>query len=203
MAHPAFNKLAVAASRLLARSVRGLCPLTTVRSKASNLTPVTRSPSPLRGSWLTVLLLLLPATFLSSAESAPAAVIPTTFDIVFPLTILLILGLSIPTLMLLANHVLSRWALGGKNSNPGKIEPYESGLNVTLGSANERFSVKFYLVAMLFLAFDLEVAFLYPWAIHFSHSSGWSMVWLLVIFLVMLEVGYLYLYKKGALDWDR
>lgn len=128
---------------------------------------------------------------------------PTMFDKVFPLTVLILLGLAIPSFMLIANHVLSRWAHGTKNTSPGKQEPVESGLNATLGLANERFSVKFYLVAMLFLAFDLEVAFLYPWAIQFSKTSGWSLFWLLLAFLVMLEVGYLYLYKKGALDWDK
>ena len=55
---------------------------------------------------------------------------------------------------------------------------------------------------MLFLAFDIEVAFLYPWAYMFNKSEGWNIVWLLVVFLVLLEVGYLYLYKKGALDWE-
>jgi NADH-quinone oxidoreductase subunit A len=55
---------------------------------------------------------------------------------------------------------------------------------------------------MLFLAFDLEVAFLYPWAVQFPKVSGWSMVWVLVPFLVMLEVGYLYVFRKGALDWE-
>jgi len=137
----------------------------------------------------------------SLAVSAPEAD-PSIFDIVFPLTILVLIGLAIPAGMLVANHLLSRWALGRKIDNPGKDQPVESGLTATVGTANERFSVKFYLIAMLFLAFDLEVAFLYPWAMHFHHGQGWSMIWLLLPFLVMLEVGYLYLYKKGALDWE-
>ena len=141
--------------------------------------------------------LVIPVLAVSSPEHAP-----TLFDIVFPLTILILIGIAIPAGMLIANHVLSRWALGRKIGNPGKSEPVESGLSATVGTANERFSVKFYLIAMLFLAFDLEVAFLYPWAIHFHHGAGWSMIWLLLPFLVMLEVGYLYLYKKGALDWE-
>ena len=135
------------------------------------------------------------------AASTPETV-PTLFDIVFPLTILVLIGIAIPAGMLVANHVLSRWALGRQINNPGKNEPVESGLTATVGTANERFSVKFYLIAMLFLAFDLEVAFLYPWAMHFQHGEGWSMIWLLLPFLAMLEVGYLYLYKKGALDWE-
>ncbi|MBA3847219.1 MAG: NADH-quinone oxidoreductase subunit A [Planctomycetes bacterium] len=141
----------------------------------------------------------------AGAESGGAVVVsePSMFDIVFPLSILLLIGLGIPAFMLIANHVISRMAHGTRNTNPGKDVPYEAGVTATLGGADERFSVKFYLVAMLFLAFDLEVAFLYPWAIHFTKSQGFGMVWLLLVFLVMLEVGYLYLYKKGALDWDK
>ncbi len=150
------------------------------------------------------------ASFLIGAEATgPAAAgnlgldsAPSAFDIVFPLTMLLLIALTIPTLLLTANYFLSRWALGTRNSNPARNEPYESGLATTVGSAGERFDVKFYLIAMLFLAFDIEVAFLYPWAIRFKHG-GWEMVALLAVFLALLEVGYLYLYKKGALDWDR
>ncbi len=151
---------------------------------------------------------MVPAfALLADAVPVAATVVaadPTVFDIVFPLTVLVLIGLAIPGGMLLANHVLSRWAHGTKNTSPGKIEPYESGLNATLGGARERFSVKFYLIAMLFLAFDLEVAFLYPWAARFIHTppGDWTMVWLLLPFLAMLEAGYLYLYRKGALDWE-
>ena len=126
----------------------------------------------------------------------------STFDIVFPLTMLLIIAAVIPTALLTLNYFLSRWALGTRIANPARDEPYESGLPSTVGNVGERFDVKFYLIAMLFLAFDIEVAFLYPCAIHFKHG-GWEMVVLLLVFLLLLEVGYLYLFKKGALDWDR
>jgi len=142
------------------------------------------------------------AVVVQAVQAAAPETPPSTFDIVFPLTILVLIGIAIPGGMMLANHVLSRWALGKGTGNPGKDKPVESGLDAVVGNANERFSVKFYLVAMLFLAFDLEVAFLYPWAAHFNDSTGWSMVALLIPFLVMLEVGYLYLFKKGALDWE-
>ncbi len=141
---------------------------------------------------------LIPAAEAAAAVPAGGSV----FDKVFPVTMLLILGLSLPAALLGINAILSRFAHGTRNTNPAKNEPYESGLPVTVGNAGERFDVKFYLIAMLFLAFDIEVAFLYPWAVHFS-SGGWEMVALLVVFLVLLEVGYLYLYKKGALDWDK
>jgi NADH-quinone oxidoreductase subunit A len=137
------------------------------------------------------------------AESLAASPDPSVFDMVFPLTMLLVLGLLVPAALLGINALLSRFiAHGTRNTNPAKQEPYESGLPATVGSVGERFDIKFYLVAMLFLAFDIEVAFLYPWAVHFKHG-GWEMVAFLLVFLVLLEVGYIYLYKKGALDWDK
>ena len=137
------------------------------------------------------------------ANLATAAPVPvSTFDIVFPLTLLALLAVGMPVAMFFLNVVLSKWAVGFNNTNRGKEEQYESGLAARYGNATEKFSVKFYLVAMLFLAFDIEVAFLYPWALQFN-AGGWGMVGVLAVFLVMLEVGYLYLYKKGALDWDK
>ncbi|MEK7413568.1 MAG: NADH-quinone oxidoreductase subunit A [Planctomycetota bacterium] len=131
---------------------------------------------------------------------------PTIFARVYPLTILVVVGLGIPVVLLVLNRLGSRFAHGHRESDPGKQEPYECGLTATSGGAGERFPVKFYLVAMLFLAFDVEVAFLYPWALHFNEgikNGGWGMIWLLVAFLVVLEVAYLYLWRKGALDWDK
>lgn len=135
-----------------------------------------------------------------AAKSAVAT--PSVFDKVFPLTVLAIIAVAVPAGMIIANTILSRWAVGTRNANSSREEPYEAGLPATVGGAGERFDVKFYLIAMLFLVFDIEVAFLYPWAIRFA-AGGWGMVVLLAVFLVLLEVGYLYLYKKGALDWDR
>ena len=137
----------------------------------------------------------------SDTVVAAAAVSPTTFDIVFPLTILVALALGLPAILFGLNVVLSKWDVGFNNQNRAKNEQNESGLGARYGTATEKFSIKFYLVAMLFLAFDIEVAFLYPWALQF-HAGGWGMVGLLVVFLVLLEVGYLYLYRKGALDWE-
>jgi NADH-quinone oxidoreductase subunit A len=156
-----------------------------------------------------VILATLASSLTGADSGTPAPVVPpaldtgsSAFDIVFPLTMLLLIAAVIPTALLTLNYFLSRWALGTRISNPARNEPYESGLPSTVGNVGERFDVKFYLIAMLFLAFDIEVAFLYPWAIQFKHG-GWEMVVLLVVFLVLLEVGYLYLFKKGALDWDR
>jgi len=122
---------------------------------------------------------------------------PTTFDVVFPITVLLLLGVAIPSCMVGANWFINK----GRKTWEAKGESYECGLSTTVGTADERFSVKFYLVAMIFLAFDIEVAFLYPWAVRFL-QGGWDLLWILVAFLVMLESVYLYLWNKGALDWD-
>ena len=90
--------------------------------------------------------------------------------------------------------------VGPKSINPAKAEPFESG-NPPKGDARVRFSVRFYLIAMLFLIFDLEVVFLYPWAIYFRQLGMFGLVQM-GIFLIILTVGYIYVWKKGALDWD-
>ncbi|HYU00030.1 MAG TPA: NADH-quinone oxidoreductase subunit A [Gemmatimonadales bacterium] len=86
-----------------------------------------------------------------------------------------------------------------------KDAPYESGMP-PLGSAHERFSVKFYLVAMLFIVFDIETVFLIPWGtIFFGGGAGPGMGFLLVemlVFMLILAVGYVYVWKRGALQWD-
>jgi len=102
--------------------------------------------------------------------------------------------------------VLSHFA-GPRRPTPVKRAPYESGMP-PLGSAHERFSVKFYLVAMLFIVFDIETVFLIPWAtIYFGSGAagGPGMGFLLVemlVFLVILFVGYVYVWKRGAFQWD-
>ena len=90
--------------------------------------------------------------------------------------------------------------IGPKSPNPAKADPFESG-NPPKGDARIRFSVRFYLIAMLFLIFDLEVVFLYPWAIYFRELGIFGLVQM-GIFLVILTIGYIYVWKKGALDWD-
>ncbi len=87
-----------------------------------------------------------------------------------------------------------------------KDSPYESGMP-PLGNARDRFSVKFYLVAMLFIVFDIETVFLIPWGtIYFGETGGGpSMGFLLVemlVFMFILAVGYVYVWKRGALEWD-
>jgi NADH-quinone oxidoreductase subunit A len=113
----------------------------------------------------------------------------------FPLLVIFALaGVVVLALLFIASKV------GPKSSNPAKGDPFESG-NPPRGDARIRFSVKFYLVAMLFLIFDLEVVFLYPWAIYFRQLGIAGLVQM-GIFLFILAVGYAYVWKKGALEWN-
>ena len=89
--------------------------------------------------------------------------------------------------------------LGPKVVTPEKLAPYECGVP-PVGDARERQSVKFYLVAMVFLLFDIEVAFLYPWAMALR-QLGWNGFVQVVVFMLLLLAGYVYVWRKGALDW--
>ena len=84
--------------------------------------------------------------------------------------------------------------------DPSKLSPYECGCP-PVGDARDKFSVKFYIIAMLFVLFDLEAVFMYPWAITFN-SLGIVGFAEMLIFIFILLVGYLYAWKKGALEWD-
>lgn len=85
-----------------------------------------------------------------------------------------------------------------------KDSPYECGM-VAQGAGQPRFSVKFYLVAMLFILFDLEIVFMYPWAVVYKEAivQGSNIFWSMLSFISVLMVGYVYALKKGALDWKR
>ena len=89
--------------------------------------------------------------------------------------------------------------LGPKKPTPEKLAAYECGMP-PVGDARERHPVKFYLVAMIFLLFDIEVAFLYPWAMALR-DLGWSGFVQVVLFMGLLLAGYTYVWRKGALDW--
>src|SRR5690242_9072769 len=89
--------------------------------------------------------------------------------------------------------------LGPKNPTPEKLAPYECGMPA-VGTARERQSVKFYLVAMIFLLFDIEIAFLYPWAMAIR-DLRWTGFIQLIVFFAILLAGYVYVWRKGVLDW--
>ena len=99
--------------------------------------------------------------------------------------------------------VILSYLSGPRKPNPIKLSPYESGIPPR-GDARLRFSIKFYLIAMLFILFDIEVVFLYPWAVVFKEllADGLSVLTWVLVFLGVLELGLLYLWRKGGLEWD-
>ena len=103
------------------------------------------------------------------------------------------LGLSI-------GFIVLNFLFSPKNPDPEKLSAYECGFEASSDSRME-FDVRFYLVAILFIIFDLEIAFLFPWAISLG-SLGSLGFWSMMIFLFVLTVGFVYEWKKGALDWD-
>ncbi len=90
--------------------------------------------------------------------------------------------------------------LGPFRPNKNKLDPYESGMD-PVGDASDRYSIAFYLVAMEFIVFDLEVVFIYPWAVNFLEYGVGTIV-AMVVFIVILFIGLLYTLKVGTLDWD-
>jgi NADH-quinone oxidoreductase subunit A len=87
-----------------------------------------------------------------------------------------------------------------RNPDPEKLSAYECGFNA-FDDARMKFDIRFYLVAILFIIFDLEVAFLFPWAVSFA-DIGWMGFWSMMVFLGVLTIGFIYEWKKGALEWD-
>ena len=117
------------------------------------------------------------------------------------------LGSYLPILILLIVAVVIAGAittgaalLGPKRPTAAKLAPYECGMS-PVGSARQRFPIKFYLFAMLFLVFDIEAAFLYPWAVMFV-PLGWYGYVEMVLFVAVLLVGYFYILRKGAFEWE-
>jgi len=117
------------------------------------------------------------------------------FETFFPIFVLVALAGGTAVLLVALSLFLGR-----KTKNAVKDEPYESGI-VPTGDTRERFSVKFYLVAILFIVFDIEVVFLYPWAVIYDKLALFGLIEMLV-FIVILLVGYVYVLRSGALKWD-
>ena len=92
-------------------------------------------------------------------------------------------------------------AVGPSRYSPTKDLPFESGVTKTVGTARERFSIKFYMVAILFIVFDVEAVFLFPWAVNFRELGLLGLVEMF-IFIGVLFAGFIYIVKKGALKWD-
>jgi len=90
--------------------------------------------------------------------------------------------------------------IGPKRATKDKLTPFESGIEV-VGNARTPISIKYFLVAILFVLFDVEVIFMYPWAVNFKSLGGSGMIEMF-IFMATLLLGFFYIIKKGALDWD-
>ena len=110
-----------------------------------------------------------------------------------------VLAQGLLAVVLAAALIIISYAFGKKVRNKIKDTPYESGI-VPTGDARSRFSVKFYLVAMLFILFDIEAIFLYPWAVVYRELKMFGFLEML-IFVVLILSGFFYIWKKGALEW--
>lgn len=115
-----------------------------------------------------------------------------------PILLLLLFVIFNAVMMITLSHVLS-WT----RPTAVKSAPYESGMPV-LGDARERFSVKFYLVAMMFIIFDIETVFMIPWAVAFRQQGdiGGLLIIEMFAFILILSVGFVYIWKRGAFEWD-
>ena len=111
-----------------------------------------------------------------------------------PILVLLIVAAGMAAVVLLLNLVISPRL---KTRQKGEI--YESGVPM-VDASHKRISIKFFVIAMVFILFDVEIAFLYPWALVFR-SAGWPLFVEMLSFLAVLIVGYAYIWKKGAFDW--
>jgi NADH-quinone oxidoreductase subunit A len=121
---------------------------------------------------------------------------PTNFsELYFPVLVQVLFACGMA-----ASLVGAGLLLGKRSNNPVKDSPYESGV-IPVGTARERFSVKFYLVAMLFILFDIEAVFLYPWAVVYRELGMFGFVEML-LFMVLVLSGFFYIWKKGVLDWS-
>jgi NADH-quinone oxidoreductase subunit A len=116
-------------------------------------------------------------------------------DSYLPILVLIAVALAFA----LGSVVISR-LVGQKKPTPVKLSPYECGMP-PVGTARDRFSIKFYIIAMLFILFDIEAVFLYPWAVEFRKLGMFGFVEM-GVFIAILLVGYIYVWKKGALEWE-
>jgi NADH-quinone oxidoreductase subunit A len=114
-----------------------------------------------------------------------------------PIVILAVLALGFAVLSLTASSLLRP-----NKPTPAKLAPYECGIEPERLPKGERFSVKFYVVAMLFIIFDVEIIFLFPWAVGFRQLGLFGLIEM-AVFIGLVFVAYVYVWKKGGLDWER
>lgn len=117
----------------------------------------------------------------------------------FPILIFAIIGLGMGAIMISIGFGLGKF-MGHARADDQKQSPYECGFEV-FEDARVKFDVRYYLVAILFIIFDLEIAFLFPWAVVLKDIS-WVGFWAMMIFLTILIIGFIYEWRKGALEWE-
>ena len=120
---------------------------------------------------------------------------PNLLDQYLPLAIFMAVAALISGALLVAPFLVAF-----KAPDAEKLSAYECGFNA-FDDARMQFDVRFYLVSILFIIFDLEVAFLFPWAVSFGRL-GWYGFWSMIVFLAVLTVGFIYEWRKGALEWN-
>ncbi|RLE18649.1 MAG: NADH-quinone oxidoreductase subunit A [Acidobacteria bacterium] len=115
--------------------------------------------------------------------------------------IALLLGLSILTAVIIVGFSA---LLGPKRNQSSKLDIYECGAPLLQENARQRYSVKYFVIAMLFILFDIEVAFMYPWAVVYRKylSNGKFILAEMAVFVLVLLIGYAYVWRKGALEWE-
>ena len=118
-----------------------------------------------------------------------------TLQTYLPILIFLLIAFAVGIVPLFLGKIL-----GPNRPDPEKLSPYECGFDA-FEDARMKFDVRYYLVAILFILFDLEIAFLFPWAVVFR-ELGWFGFWAMMVFLAILVVGFIYEWKKGALEWE-
>jgi NADH-quinone oxidoreductase subunit A len=121
--------------------------------------------------------------------------LPSLLSDYLPLVVFVALAALIALALLVAPFLVAY-----RRPDPEKVSAYECGFN-PFDDARMKFDVRFYLVSLLFIIFDLEVAFLFPWAVAF-HDVGAFGFWSMMLFLVVLTIGFIYEWNKGALEWD-
>ncbi|ORJ57449.1 NADH-quinone oxidoreductase subunit A [Geothermobacter hydrogeniphilus] len=116
-------------------------------------------------------------------------------DSYLPIIVLIVIALAFAVGTIVMSHLI-----GHRKPSAVKLAPYECGMPL-VGSARERLSIKFYIIAMLFIVFDIEAVFLYPWAVVFKRLGMFGFAEM-GVFIFILLVGYVYVWKKGALEWE-
>jgi NADH-quinone oxidoreductase subunit A len=113
----------------------------------------------------------------------------------FPILLFILVGLAVGVVPMALGKLL-----GPSRPDPAKLSPYECGFEA-FEDARMKFDVRYYLVAILFILFDLEIAFLFPWAVTLNDIGAFGF-WSMMVFLAILVVGFIYEWKKGALEWE-